>query len=104
MTRSPDSLVPSDSGQPEPEKRDDKALNCWQGGEANLWRSASSQTQAGYSHVVDVDLKSYGGRGFRVSGFRVSETPETDAIHVAAQEGVPTYPGSGARSSAAVPQ
>jgi hypothetical protein len=36
MTRSPDSLVPSDSGQPEPEKRDDKALNCWQGGEANL--------------------------------------------------------------------
>ena len=36
MTRSPDSLVPSDSGQPEPEKRDDKALTCWQGGEANL--------------------------------------------------------------------
>src|SRR6266849_5584773 len=36
MTRSPDSLVPSDPGQPEPEKRDDKALNCWQEGEANL--------------------------------------------------------------------
>src|SRR5438046_9931514 len=36
MTRSPDSLVPSDSGQPDPEKRDDKALTCWQGGEANL--------------------------------------------------------------------
>jgi hypothetical protein len=36
MTRSPDSLVPSDSGQPEPEKRDDKALTCWQEGEANL--------------------------------------------------------------------
>jgi hypothetical protein len=35
MTRSPDSLVPSDSGQPEPEKRDDKALTCWQEGEAN---------------------------------------------------------------------
>src|SRR5580658_5610286 len=35
MTRSPDSLVPSDSGQPEPEKRDDKASTCWQGGEAN---------------------------------------------------------------------
>src|SRR6266508_4968508 len=31
MTRSPDSLVPSGSGQPDPEKRDDKALNCWQG-------------------------------------------------------------------------
>ena len=83
----------------------------------------AEKTQAGYSHVVDVDLKSskpvcgasiggepgeesadHGGRGFRVSGFRVSETPETDAIHVAAQEGVPTYPGPGARSSAAVPQ
>ena len=36
MTRSPDSPVPSDSGQPEPEKRDDKALTCWQEGEANL--------------------------------------------------------------------
>ena len=36
MTRSPDSLVPSDSGQPEPEKRDDKALTCRGEGEANL--------------------------------------------------------------------
>ena len=36
MTRSPDSLVPSASGQPDPEKRDDKALNCRQEGEANL--------------------------------------------------------------------
>src|SRR5438132_9826348 len=35
-TRSPDSLVPSDSGQPEPEKRDDKALTCRGEGEANL--------------------------------------------------------------------
>jgi hypothetical protein len=36
MTRSLDSLVPSASGQPDPEKRDDKALTCWQEGEANL--------------------------------------------------------------------
>jgi hypothetical protein len=36
MTRSPDSLVPSDSGQPEPEKRDDKALTGREEGEANL--------------------------------------------------------------------
>ena len=36
MTRSSDSLVPSASGQPDPEKRDDKALTCWQEGEANL--------------------------------------------------------------------
>ena len=35
MTRSPDSLIPSDGGQPAPEKRDDKAFNCRQEGEAN---------------------------------------------------------------------
>ncbi len=36
MTRSPDSLIPFDAGQPVPEKRDDKAFNCRQEGEANL--------------------------------------------------------------------
>jgi RNA-directed DNA polymerase len=36
MTRSPDSLVPSPSGQLEGEKRDDKALTCRREGEANL--------------------------------------------------------------------
>ena len=36
MTRSPDSLSPSVAGQPDTEKRDDKALTCWQEGEANL--------------------------------------------------------------------
>src|SRR5437867_6162913 len=44
MTRSPDSLVPSASGQPDPEKRDDKALTCWQEGEANL--RAATQVNA----------------------------------------------------------
>src|ERR1700675_1006285 len=39
MTRSPDSLVPSVAGQPEPEKRDDKALICWQEGGGN-WGAA----------------------------------------------------------------
>src|SRR3954462_13393396 len=36
MTRSPDSQIPSDAGQPATEKRDDKALSCRQQGEANL--------------------------------------------------------------------
>lgn len=36
MTRSPNSLVPSGSGQPETETRDDKAFSCRQEGEANL--------------------------------------------------------------------
>src|SRR5437870_3452827 len=44
MTRSSDSLVPSASGQPDPEKRDDKALTGWQEGEANL--RAATQVNA----------------------------------------------------------
>jgi RNA-directed DNA polymerase len=36
MTRSPDSPIPFDAGQPASEKRDDKAFNCRQEGEANL--------------------------------------------------------------------
>lgn len=36
MIRSPDSLIPFDAGQPAPEKRDDKAFDCRQEGEANL--------------------------------------------------------------------
>jgi hypothetical protein len=36
MTHSPDSLIPSGAGQPASEKRDDKAFNCRQEGEANL--------------------------------------------------------------------
>ena len=35
MTRSPDSLIPSVAGQPASEKRDDKAFNSRQEGEAN---------------------------------------------------------------------
>jgi RNA-directed DNA polymerase len=46
----------------------------------------------------------YGGGGLCVSWLRVSEPPETVAVYVAAQEGVPTYPGSDARSSPIVSQ
>src|ERR1700685_2855012 len=44
MTRSPDSLIPSGAGQPASEKRDDKAFNCRQEGEANL--RAATQVNA----------------------------------------------------------
>lgn len=44
MNRSPDSLIPSDAGQPVPEKRDDKAPICRQGGEANA--RAATQVNA----------------------------------------------------------
>jgi hypothetical protein len=44
MTRSPDSLIPFDAGQPATEKRDDEAFNCRQEGEANL--RAATQVNA----------------------------------------------------------
>ena len=44
MTRSPDSLIPSGAEQSAPEKRDDKAFNCRQEGEANL--RAATQVNA----------------------------------------------------------
>src|SRR5450631_1915310 len=45
MTRSPDSLIPFGAGQPASEKRDDKAFDCRQEGEANL--RAATQVNVG---------------------------------------------------------
>jgi len=50
MTRSPDSLVPSGSGQPEPEKRDDKALTCQKGGRGEFVGRNSSERR--YNIVI----------------------------------------------------
>ena len=65
MTRSPDSLVPSDSGQPDPEKRDDKALNCRQEGEANL-RAATEVNAVSASlnppAITPIQLELFPGR------------------------------------------
>jgi hypothetical protein len=65
MTRSPDSLIPFDAGQPVPEKRDDKALNCRQEDEANLRAatpvnavSASSTPAA----ITPIQLELFPGR------------------------------------------
>jgi hypothetical protein len=65
MTRSPDSLVPSDSGQPEPEKRDDKALTCWQGGEANLRAATEVNAVTASSNppaIMPIQLDLFPGR------------------------------------------
>jgi RNA-directed DNA polymerase len=53
MTRSPDSLVPSDAGQLAVEKRDDKAFNCRQEGEANL-RAATEVNVVSASSIPPV--------------------------------------------------
>src|SRR5260370_38773063 len=65
MTRSPDSLVPSASGQPEPEKRDDKALNCWQEGEANLRAATQVNAVSASSYppaITPIQLDLFPGR------------------------------------------
>jgi len=65
MTRSPDSLVPSGSGQPEPEKRDDKALTCWQEGEANLRAATEVNAVSASSYppaITPIQLEFFPGR------------------------------------------
>ena len=65
MTRSPDSLVPSASGQPDPEKRDDKALNCWQEGEANLRAATEVNAVSASSYppaITPIQLEFFPGR------------------------------------------
>ena len=67
MTRSPDSLVPSDSGQPEPEKRDDKVLTCWQEGEANLRAATEVNAVSASSYppaITPIQLEFFPGRAF----------------------------------------
>jgi RNA-directed DNA polymerase len=65
MTRSPDSLVPSGSGQPESEKRDDKALNCRQEGEANLRAATEVNAVSASSYppaITPIQLELFPGR------------------------------------------
>jgi hypothetical protein len=65
MTRSPDSLVPSVSGQPDPEKRDDKALTCWQEGEANLRAATEVNAVTASSYppaIMPIQLDLFPGR------------------------------------------
>jgi hypothetical protein len=65
MTRTPDSLVPFASGQPDPEKRDDKAFTCWQEGEANL-RAATEVNAVTASlyppAITPIQLEFFSGR------------------------------------------
>src|SRR6266851_2264378 len=65
MTGSPDSLVPSASGQPDPEKRDDKAPTCWQGGEANLRAATQVNAVSASSYppaIMPIQLELFPGR------------------------------------------
>ena len=65
MTRSPDSQIPSDAGQLAAEKRDDKAFNCRQEGEANL-RAVTEVNVVSASlippAIMPIQLELYPGR------------------------------------------
>ena len=65
MTRSPDSLIPSDAGQLASEKRGDKAFNCRQEGEANL-RAATEVNAVSASStppaITPIQLELFPGR------------------------------------------
>ena len=65
MTRSPDSLIPSAGGQPSVEKRDDKALNCRQEGEANLRAATEVNAVTASSYppaITPIQLDLFPGR------------------------------------------
>src|ERR1700740_394732 len=65
MTRSPDSPVPSDSGQPEPEKRDDKALICCAEGKENLRAETEVNVDTASSDppaITPIQLEFFPGR------------------------------------------
>src|SRR5947209_18382282 len=65
MTRSPDSLIPFDAGQPAPEKRDDKAFNGRQEGEANLRAATEVNAVSASSYppaITPIQLDLFPGR------------------------------------------
>src|SRR6266571_5555214 len=65
MTRSPDSRIPSDTGQPVAEERDDKALTCWQEGEANLRAATQVNVVSASSYppaITPIQLDLFPGR------------------------------------------
>src|SRR5579859_1350161 len=71
MTRSPDSLVPSTAGQQEVEKRDDKALICWQESEANLRAATEVNAVTASSYpptITPIQLDLFPGASLSLGG------------------------------------
>lgn len=86
MTRSPDSLVPSDSGQPEPEKRDDKALICRQEGEVNLRAATQVNAVSASSYppaIRPIQLEFFPGRACPLEAKPVTDrsTARREPVH-----------------------
>jgi hypothetical protein len=91
MTRSPDSLVPSGSGQPEPEKRDDEALNCWQEGEANLRAATKGNAVSASSYppaITPIQRDLFPGRACRLEAKPATDRKAARGIP-ARRDGVP---------------
>jgi hypothetical protein len=96
MTRSPDSLIPFDAGQPEPKKRDDKAFKCRQEGEANL-RAATQVNAVTASStppaITPIQLDLFPGRACPLKA-KPATTRNTARMDPSSRDGVP---GGGTR-------
>ena len=90
MTRSPDSLIPSGAGQPASEKRDDKAFNCRQEGEANL-RAATQVNAVTASStrpaITPIQLDLFPGRACALKA-KPATTRNTARIEPSRRDGV----------------
>lgn len=90
MTRSPDSLIPSVVGQPAAEKRDDKALNCRQEGEANP-RAATQVNVVSASStpptITPIQLDLFPGRD-RPLGAKPATDQRTARTYLVRRDGV----------------
>jgi hypothetical protein len=92
MTRSPDSLVPSATGQPAAETRDDKALTCRQEGEANLRAAAQANAVSASSNppaIRPIQLEFFPGRAcpLEVKPATVRNIASTDPVRRDGVEG-----------------
>ena len=86
MTRSPDSLIPFDAGRPASEKRDDKAFNRRQEGEANL-RAATevNVVSASLTPPATTPIRSTFSSGVSSCGRQIQTMPNSlDPRHLGA--------------------
>src|SRR5580700_7325466 len=87
MTRSPNSQIPSGTGQPATEKRDDKAFDCRQGGEANLRAATQVNAVTASSYppaITPIQLETFPGRACPLVA-----KPATDPEHSEERSGPP---------------
>lgn len=90
MTRSPDSQIPSGTGQPAAEKRDDKAFDCRREGEANLRAATQVNVVSASSYppaITPIQLDLFPGRACPLE-VKPATDRSTARSHPARRDGV----------------